>query len=421
MTLPPLSPEQKAAVDYMLHTNGHVFLTGRAGTGKTHALKWFKHLSSKNIHVCAPTGIAALNAEGSTVHNLLGLNTSLPADDNVDYYKVKAKRRHLMSMQVLIIDEISMVNSDLMDSIDRQLRVLKENRYEPFGGVQIVMIGDPYQLPPVVTKEDERYYKACGYKSPWFFDAKIWEETDFRTFALTQVQRQDDEFFISILNKVREGLVTQDDVNLLNAVGRRPGRTDNGILLGARRAQVDEHNKKKLRALKGRGVLYKARVNSGFGPQIPADRELLLKPGAHIMMISNDPQDRWVNGSLGHVRSCHETSVIVDLPDKYGKIFTYNISATAWVKAGTLPEEYKDAPKFWQIPMRHAWASTVHKSQGLSLPEVHIDLGTGAFSPGQAYVALSRVTSPEGLFFDTPLRLSDIRVDENVKRFFDSL
>lgn len=418
MKLAPMTVEQKDVVDYLLHTSGHVFLTGRAGTGKTHALYWFQQLSSKKIAICAPTGVAALNANGSTIHNLLGLNTSLPADDNMDYFKVKSKRRHLIDLQVLVIDEISMVSSDLLDSMDRQLRVLKDNHYEPFGGVQIVMVGDPYQLPPVVTREDQKYFTDSKYQSAWFFDAKVWEHAEFKTFALTQVQRQSDTTFIDLLNKVREGDVTQADVNLLNAVGKRPGRTTNGVLLGARRAQVDDYNKSKLKALKGRSISYKARVNVGFGPQAPADRELLLKPGARIMMLTNDAQDRWVNGSLGKVRSCHETSIIVDLYDGT----SHNISATAWVKAGTHPDDYKTAPKFWQIPVRHAWALTVHKSQGASLPEVHIDMGYGgAFSPGQTYVALSRVQTPEGLFFDTPLRLSDIRVDDNVKRFFNSL
>jgi len=416
MTLPKLSAEQQNVVHYLESTEENVFLTGKAGTGKTVTLRAFQAATRKRVAVCAPTGIAALNASGSTIHNLLGLGTGLPADDGVDIYKVRSKRKFITELDALVIDEISMVSSDLLDAMDRNLQGIRQNN-DPFGGLQIIMMGDIYQLPPVVPKLAKKYYDDVGYRSEWFFDAKVWEDTEFKTFALQDIHRQSDPTFINLLNGVRDGSITQDELNLLNALGARKGKTDKAILLGSRRDIVEEHNRVNLNKIRGKRDTYTARVNTGFGRMEPADRVIHLKPGARVMMLSNDRTGRWVNGSQGFVKSCGPTLVQVELDDGQ----SHAVDRFAWVAAGTPPESYPDAPKFHQIPIKLAWGVTIHKSQGLSLAEIDINMGSGAFSPGQTYVALSRVTTPEGLYISTPLRMSDIRVDPNVKRFFANL
>jgi ATP-dependent DNA helicase PIF1 len=416
MTLAPLNPEQQSVVSYINHSGEHIFITGKAGTGKTHVLRWLQRVTAKNMYICAPTGVAALNAGGATIHRLFGLNTSLPADTAVDISTIRLKRKALSEMDMLVIDEVSMVSSDMLDSMDRVLREVRQN-WLPFGGVQIVMFGDPYQLPPVISKEDKPYFSQMGYTSGWFFHAHVWEETEFCTFQLETIHRQSDDGFKDILNAVRDGSVTHDQIRQLNMVGARKKRGDSAVLLGSRRDTVRIRNAAGLQKLRTPIRSYNARIQKGFGHDLPAEKEIKLKPGARIMMISNDSQDRWVNGTRGKIISCADDSVEVELNDG-GR---YTVSRQVWVPAGTLPEMYKDAPKFMQLPLKLAWGMTIHKSQGLSLEEIEIDLGTGAFDYGQTYVALSRVTNPEGLYLKTPLHPNDIRVDPHVKKFFQEL
>lgn len=415
MTLPPMNEEQARVVDTLNRSNNHTFITGRAGTGKTHVLRHFERSTGKKIVICAPTGIAALNAGGATIHNMLGLGTGLPADAHVDVRVIKREKAWLKEIDTIVIDEVSMVSSDLMDSIDRTLREIR-NDSDPFGGIQIVMFGDPYQLPPVVSKEDRPYYREAKLRSEWFFDANVWRDAPLAVYSLETIHRQNDPEFKEILNAVRDGSVTPDQLHQINVVGSRAGFSDKGMLLAARKREVAERNAAKLKEIDASRTIYTARVNKGFGIREPAERTIVLKPGARVMMLSNDREDRWVNGSQGTVASCGLAGIDVEID---GDVFS--VDRTAWVKAGTAPIDYKLAPKFHQIPVKLAWGVTIHKSQGLSLPEIEIDLGQGAFSPGQTYVALSRVTSPAGLFIRNPIQMSDIRVDPNVKRFFDSV
>lgn len=416
MTLALPNPEQKQVVDHLCYTTEHTFITGKAGTGKTHVLRWFQRTTNKSIAICAPTGIAALNAGGSTIHNLVGLGASLPADQFVDIYKVKASRQWMAELDVLVIDEISMVSSDLLDAMDRVLREIREFD-APFGGLQVIMFGDVYQLPPVVTDDNKGFYKRHRYESEWFFDAHIWSETSFTTFELETVVRQSDEDFKTILNGVRDGSITPSELKQLNMVGSRRDRPDSVMLLGSRRKAVSDHNEQQLKLLKPRARLYEARVNKGFGRNEPAERKLRLKRGARIMMLSNDRGERWVNGTQGVIEYCGDDSIDVRLEDGTSQTIERNM----WVPGGTPPEEFKLAPKFVQLPIKLAWGVTIHKSQGLSLKEIDVDLGSGAFSPGQTYVALSRVTSPQGLYLRGPITMKDIQVDPNVRRFFSNL
>lgn len=410
-----MNQEQANTVWHLESTEEHTFITGKAGTGKTHVLRHFQESTRKKIVVVAPTGVAALNAGGSTIHRLLGLNTGLPADLVMDYAKVRRTSKVLMDLDAIVIDEISMVSSDLVDAMDRTLQAVRGNT-DPFGGIQIIMFGDPYQLPPVVSKEDMNYFVREGYKSPWFFHAKVWDYVPFTTFGLQTIHRQSDTTFKDILNGIRDGSVTEKQLQELNAVGSRQ-RTGNGVLLASRRAQVKERNTNRLKALQSSLYTYRARVNTGFGRDEPADRELKLKAGAHVMMLSNDRQDRWVNGTRGVIQACTDQFVQVTLEDG----MTHTVERNVWVPGGTLPGKFKDAPKYIQLPLKLAWGMTIHKSQGLSLSEIEVDLGYGAFSPGQTYVALSRVTTPQGLYINTPLSMSDVKVDPHVRDFFANL
>lgn len=414
-----LSKEQQAVIHYIEGTEDNVFITGKAGTGKTAVLRAFARTSRKRLVVSASTGIAALNAGGQTLHRLAGVGTALPADLGVDLNKVRSKRQWLQDIDAIIIDEISMVSADLLDSVDRNLRYIRGNRMEPFGGIQIIAFGDPYQLPPVITKDAERWYQREGYRSPWFFDAKVCEEKPFSVIELQQVFRQQDDTFKDLLNGVRDGSLDSEGLLMLNALGARPGRTRSAILLGSTNRIVLDRNTRRLAELPGRTHVYTARVNTGFGRGEPAERRLELKQGAHVMMLNNDPQDRWVNGSRGIIEYCAPEGVSVRLDDT-GE--AHDVERVAWVPDGTAPEDFASAPKYWQLPVKLAWAISIHKSQGLSLPEIEIDMGyTGAFAPAMTYVALSRATDPWGVFFNHPLQPDDIIVDKNVVRFFDNL
>lgn len=418
MTKIILSDEQQAVVDLINDTNDHIFITGRAGTGKTAVLKAFAKTTNKKMVVAASTGIAALNANGMTLHRLAGVGTALPADMGVDFQRVKMKRLWLRHIHTIIIDEVSMVSSDLLDSVDRTLRYIRDSN-EPFGGIQIVMFGDPYQLPPVVTKEDRKYYERAGYRSAWFFDAKVWRKTPFTTIELQHIFRQEDDTYKDLLNGVRDASATPEQLTLLNALGARSGRTEHALLLGSTNRIVLERNRARLAKLKGRTHIYTARVNTGFGRGEPAERRLDLKVGAHIMMLNNDNEDRWVNGSRGEIEHCNPESIVVRIWDTDE---THTVSPNAWVPDGTPPDAYQGAPKYWQLPVKLAWAVSIHKSQGLSLPEIEIDMGQfGAFEGGMTYVALSRAISPWGVYFNQPLRMDDIIVDPHVARFFNEL
>lgn len=415
MSLPTLTGEQRNVVDFLNRDPGHVFITGRAGTGKSVVLRTFMVETHKKVLVCAPTGVAALNVDGMTIHNLMGLGTGMPPDSTVDIQMVRRKKSVLLEADALVIDEVSMVSSDLLDAMDRTLRAVR-NEPEPFGGLQIIMFGDLYQLPPVKTQEFEQWLRYADYRSAWFFDAHVWEETEFKTFGLNHVHRQQDGAFKDLLNGVRDGTITEKQLVELNDLGKQP-RTKDSLLLGSRKKAVHDFNAKNLAKLKGPQRVFKAYVHKGWGNQDPAEREIRLKPGAKVIMLSNDRQDRWVNGTEATIRSITMDTLWLTTED--GR--THEVTRFQWVPAGTIPEDFQRAPKFTQFPVKLAWGVTIHKSQGMTKTDIEVDLGTGAFEAGQTYVALSRVTGPKGLHLKQPLRMADIRVDPDVRRFFEEL
>jgi len=443
---PPLSAEQAALFRLIEDTREHVFVTGRAGTGKSTLLQHLAWNTSKQIAVCAPTGVAALNVEGQTIHSLFKLPIGLIANSELD--QSDATRKILNAIDTLVIDEISMVNADLMDGIDRSLRQARRKQAEPFGGVQIIMFGDPYQLAPVPPRGDELRYVQDHYRSFWFFDAHVWAGevsgdglVDLGRYGATlhirelrDIHRQSDPGFKALLNAVRHGQVTADMAKILNDTGaRRPPEPTADeppiITLATRNDRVNAINRRHLDALAGRAQTARAEISGDFGrgeANYPADAELQLKVGAQVMFLRNDIQPygegpRWVNGTIGTVVKITGGSVRVEIDGR-----DHDVEPAVWERfryaydpaSRSLSREI--VAEFTQFPLRLAWAVTIHKSQGKTYERAIVDMGAGAFAPGQTYVALSRLTSLDGLYLSRPLRPSDVRVDPDVERFMQS-
>jgi ATP-dependent exoDNAse (exonuclease V) alpha subunit len=417
-----LTREQAAVYQAIEGTREHVFVTGRAGTGKSTLLNHLNWHTQKQIVICAPTGVAALNVGGQTIHSLFRLPIGVIADRDID--QNDAVRKLLNAMDTLVIDEVSMVNADLMDAMDRSLRQARQRPHEPFGGAQVVLFGDPYQLAPVPGDGEERRYFADTYESMWFFDAKVWRDADLRIFELGEVHRQHDDEFKFMLNAVRHGRVTAEIAGVLNDVGaRRPLPEHGAITLATRNDTVNRINAQQLHRLPGHSQANEAEVNGDFGGRaFPADERLELKVGAQVMFLRNDVAlrgegPRWVNGTIGTVTSLtRELRVEVDGEEHEVEPATWEKYRYSWDPVRKKLER-EIVAEFTQFPLRLAWAVTIHKSQGASYDTAVVDLGSRAFSPGQTYVALSRLTALDGLYLARPLRPSDIMVDRDVERF----
>lgn len=417
MRNPPLSPEQLAVYERIEHTREHIFVTGRAGTGKSTILNHLAWNTSKIIAVCAPTGVAALNVGGQTIHSLLRLPTGIIADHELS--QPAELKKMLASIDTLVIDEISMVSADLMDAIDRSLRLARGKKHDPFGGAQLIMFGDPYQLPPVPPRDPhERAYFADTYRSLWFFDAKVWQGSPMTVIELAEVHRQRDDRFKEILGAVRHGMVTEDQAAELNAAGARPAPSD-ALTLATTNATVNRINAERLAEIGGTSLRAVAEINGEFRENTyPADEVLELKPGAQVMFLRNDSDGRWVNGTIGTVARVKGT-VWIEVDGE-----EFEVEPTTWERyryrydPETKKLEKEVVAEFEQFPLRLAWAVTVHKSQGHTYDTAVVDLGPRAFSAGQTYVALSRVRTLDGLYLRRPLQPRDVIVDPNVVRFF---
>ncbi len=416
-----LTDEQAEVFELIESTKEHVFVTGKAGTGKSTLLEYVNWHTDKTLVVCAPTGVAALNVGGQTIHSLFRLPTGVIADEDIDLND--SVKKMLNALDMVVIDEVSMVNADLMDAIDRVLRQARQ-RDEPFGGAQLVLFGDPYQLPPIEPRDPgELAYFAAHYASLWFFDAKVWRETPLKVVELSQVHRQSDPHFASMLNAVRHGQVTAEIAHELNAVGARRPLPDHGsITLATRNDMVRRTNERELAKLPGEAVVFEAELMGEWGRNSPADERLELKAGAQVMFLRNDTQGgsagpRWVNGSIGEVVELGPAVKVRIGADEY------EVEPSDWERyryhfePDTKSLDRELVAGFRQLPLRLAWAVTIHKSQGASFDSAIIDLGSGAFANGQSYVALSRLTSLDGLYLSRPLRPSDVRVDPVVTEF----
>jgi Flp pilus assembly protein TadD len=434
MQLDTQNKEFQEALQLVQYTRHSVFLTGKAGTGKSTFLKYVcQHTKKKHI-VLAPTGIAAINAGGSTLHSFFKLPfyPLLPDDPRYslrdgkihEFLKyTKEHRKLLMEVELIIIDEISMVRADIIDFIDRVLRIYSHNMREPFGGKQMLMVGDVYQLEPVV-KADEREILNRFYPSPFFFSARVFHEMQLVAICLNKVYRQTDPVFINVLDHIRDNTVSDAQLQLLNTrVGATasPAETDLYITLATRRDTVDFINQHKLAELPGEAAVMKGSLKGEFPENsLPTQTELELKPGAQVIFIKNDQEHRWVNGTLGTIAGIDENDTLYIVTEDGREV---DVERATWhnIRYRYNEEEKKieeeELGTFTQFPVRLAWAITIHKSQGLTFSRVKIDLTGGAFTGGQTYVALSRCTSLEGICLEKQVQRSDVFVRKDIVDF----
>ena len=415
-----LDDQFNATLDELESSDDHYFITGRAGTGKSTLLRLWRRSTRKKLVVLAPTGAAALQVGGQTIHSFFSFPPRmLQAGD----LKRLRNRKLIKSLDAIIIDEISMVRADMMDNIDAALRLNRGNNH-PFGGVQMVFFGDLFQLPPIIASKVELQYLDDHYESPYFFSAHVWNQrASLIGIELTKVYRQEEQQFLRLLEEIRYDNTDDDTLETIND-RFRPGERlpDHTITICARRYSADAINLKKLSALPGEPNIFQATITGNFSRSTsPAPPELVLKPGAQVMFVRNDPLKKYVNGTLGEVVEISGQTILVSLPDQSGSVVEVekctweNIRYTIDTK-GDIDTEVNGT--FEQYPLTLAWAITIHKSQGMTFNQVSIDMGGGAFDFGQTYVALSRCTHLDGIFLRRPLRPEDVQTDDRIVQFY---
>jgi hypothetical protein len=431
------------AAELVNYTDKHVFLTGKAGTGKTTFLRYIKENTHKNVAVLAPTGVAAINAGGTTLHSFLqlpfgifipdghrpfGMETREEINDRqslVRKLRFSPNRRKVINaLELLIIDEISMVRADLLDMVDTVLRFVRKKPQMPFGGVQMLYIGDMFQLPPVVREDDKDIINSY-YKSPFFFDARVIQQAPPQYVELKHVYRQRDEIFVNVLNEVRNNQLTEEGLQLLQQryfPGFLPDKKENFITLATHNFMADQINNAELNALPARPFTYEATIKNDFPESsFPVEKIIKLKLGAQVMFIKNDSESprKFFNGKIGVVTDLDNEKIVVTCK---GDTEPITVPLEEWKNirytydANTRMVKEEELGSFFQFPLRLAWAITIHKSQGLTFEKAIIDAGR-AFEAGQVYVALSRCTSLEGMVLRSPLNNGLVMTHERIAQF----
>ncbi len=408
----------------MENSDEHLFLTGKAGTGKSTLLNYFRETTKKKVVILAPTGIAAINVKGQTIHSFFGFP---PHPLRSDQIRKRRNRKLYENLDTIIIDEVSMVRADLLDSINHFMRINGQYRYKAFGGVQMIFIGDLFQLPPVISSDEEKRLFDFMYDTPYFFSAQALHGLDLKYIELQKVYRQKDRYFLNLLDNVRVNTVDTHTLKLLNNQCQPyfiPESDDFYINLCSTNYIADRINRGKLQQLKTPVYQYQGEITGDFNRKWLPNSELLsFKVGAQVMFVRNDPDGHWVNGTLGRIHQLAEESITVAITTEDGEEQHHTVVQDTWeIRKYIYNEEKKSIDvevigSFTQYPVKLAWAITIHKSQGKTFDKVIINLGSGAFAPGQVYVALSRCTTLEGIILRQRLRYRDIFVDERIVHF----
>lgn len=417
-----IDSEFQQAYDLMEKSSSHIYVTGKAGTGKSTLLTYFREKTTKNFVTLAPTGIAAVNIEGATIHSFFRFAPQLVNEKSI---LKDTKRKSLFEkLDTIIIDEISMVRADILDGIDKSLRINKDNNL-PFGGVQMIFFGDLYQLPPVVIGKEQIHYFEEKFGGIYFFNAKVFNEIKLESIELKNIFRQKDDHFKDILNSVREKNISYQQLSLLNNRLHSKNLSENhnlSITLSSTNKVADFINRQKIGQLDTDEYLYEAIVDGKFERSaFPTEKNLILKEGSQVMMLKNDSSKRWANGTLGVITKLSDTEIKVEINGK-----NHTVTPEVWEVIEFQYNKEKNKVEesiigsFTQYPIRLAWAITIHKSQGQTFDNIIIDLGYGAFTHGQTYVALSRCTSLEGIILKKPIRHQDIILDTKIVEFISN-
>jgi ATP-dependent DNA helicase PIF1 len=419
-----MTAEFQAAADTFEHGEGHLFVTGKAGTGKSTLLRLLARKADGHLAVVAPTGLAAINAGGQTIHSFFRLAPKLIDPSSI---RPSAAAKLCRQLKYLIIDEVSMVRADLMAAIDRSLRVNRERMSEPFGGVRLILFGDLHQLSPVMQRELYPYFEE-NYGGIYFFHAPVFYDTPCTRLELNEVFRQREGVFVDALNAIREGDASESALRLLN--GRvAPLSEVKGsatVILTPTNQMASDLNRDALDKLPGTAQRYEAEVSGQFDESAyPTEKVLFLKQDAKVVLLRNDPKGRWVNGSLATIVLLKGGEVHIEVDGEVHEIEPVTWENSRYVVNDNTQElESTAVGKFKQYPLRLAWAMTIHKAQGLTLDSVYLDLGRGSFAHGQTYVALSRCRTLEGLRLARPIRRQDVIFDRSAlgyRRMFQSM